>query len=215
MVRQVTTGLIIAAACALVFGCEEDSLISVDGGTDAGDSGAPPVGGGTDTGLDTGMPTDTGPDAGMPTDTGPDAGMPTDTAALPGDLEIAGTYVSDFDEQIEITNTSWVSQAVWGTSSYTVTQYDNEDDFLVAQNSSDDDFNPELWSRFEWTIQGTVYYCQTLYAAETEAEAVAAGNLADKTDLAAGCAGFSWTGLTPEDEYDAGLEDGGDPDAGM
>ena len=207
MVRHISTGLVVAAVCALVYGCEIGSVISVDGGEDGGmpDGGEPGA-------TDTGTPTDTGTIA--------DAGLPTDTAPVTTDLEIAGAYVSDFGEQIEITNTTWVSQADWGISSYTITQYDNDSEYLVAQNSPDG-FNPGLWSRFEWTLAEDLYYCQTLYDAASEEAAVAAGNLADKNDIAAGCAGFPWTMLTPADEFDAGpsedagTDDAGDPDAGM
>lgn len=206
MVRLVSTGLVMAAGCAFVLGCEDSSLISVDGGTDE-DSGTPPADGGEPGGTDTGTPSDTG----MATDTG----TPSDTAPVTTDLEIAGAYVSDFGEQIVITNASWVSESEWGSSSYTITQYDNEDDYLVAQNAPDDMFNPSLWSRFEWAVQGDLYYCQTLYAATSEAEAAAPGNLADKADIEAGCAGFPWTLLTPAEEFDAGpADDAGDPDAG-
>ncbi len=82
------------------------------------------------------------------------------------------------------------------SSSFHITQYSNTESYALAQNDALNEWNPELWSRFDWTwdTEGALYYCQSAYAAETEEEAIAAA--ADNQDLVAGCSGFSWSKLT-------------------
>ncbi len=90
-----------------------------------------------------------------------------------------------------------VDEATWGMGDDTFAIFDVDfaASFLIAQNASDNAFNPGKWSRFDWVIAGTdVSYCQAAYDAET-AEAAAAIS-ADHTDLAAGCGGFAWSTLT-------------------
>jgi hypothetical protein len=85
-----------------------------------------------------------------------------------------------------------------GASSYAIARIDDANSWLVAQNAATNDWNPGLWSRFDWTwdAEGAAYYCQTAYAAESEDAAVATP-AADAGDLAAGCGGFSWTEIRP------------------
>jgi hypothetical protein len=87
----------------------------------------------------------------------------------------------------------WVS---FSGDAYSISQYSNDDGWIVAQNNSQNAYFPELWSKFEWTTDadGEYYYCQSTYAENTEAEAIAAIG-ADMSDLQGGCSGFSWTGL--------------------
>ncbi|MEC9073351.1 MAG: hypothetical protein VX938_13255, partial [Myxococcota bacterium] len=71
---------------------------------------------------------------------------------------------------------------------------------LVAQNDSTNEYNPDLWSRFQWTSteDGQHYYCQVAFDAADEATAWALDS-ADETDPAAGgCGGFPWTTLTAQ-----------------
>jgi hypothetical protein len=51
-----------------------------------------------------------------------------------------------------------------------------------------------LWSKYDWAwnAEGDLYYCQSTFDAETEADALAAES-ADADDMAAGCGGFSWS----------------------
>ena len=106
-------------------------------------------------------------------------------------IPIRGEWYDTFGGYQLIQEWEWVS----GDYRFAVTDYSVEDQWIVAQNASTNPFNPDLWSRFEWTeAEGGVYYCQVAFAEETEADALAAGP-ADETDLDAGCAGFSWTQL--------------------
>ena len=87
---------------------------------------------------------------------------------------------------------TWAS----GDATFSIAEVDAAAGWAVAQNGADNGWNPELWSRFEWTQDGAgaVWYCQAVYDAATEAEARAAAP-ADAADLLSGCGGFSWTEL--------------------
>jgi hypothetical protein len=164
---------------------------------------------GADAGADSGSSDDAG------ADDGGDAAVETDSEPLP-DLEIVGTYVSDWGAEMTITNTEWLDVSASGTSRFAIELYNNDADFLAAQNSAENDYFPSKWSRFEWTFDADVlYYCQILYE-EGDLEAVSgAENLADSADLDAGCGGFSWSKLASEEasEADAGAGDGGEDGA--
>ncbi len=93
-----------------------------------------------------------------------------------------------------------VDPFVWwsGDASYAISQSDDAASWLVAQNGSDNAWNPDLWSRFDWAWQadGSVAFCQTAYAAASEDEALATP-AADPSNVASGCGGFSWSFLRP------------------
>ncbi|MEC8052918.1 MAG: hypothetical protein VX210_19140 [Myxococcota bacterium] len=107
-------------------------------------------------------------------------------------LEIRGEYGDSWGGEHTITQTAWVS----GSSSYAISQFDNEAKFIIAQNGEENAYNPGLWSRFDWAkVDGNLWYCQTAYAAESE-EAALATEAADATNPAEeGCCGFGWTQL--------------------
>jgi hypothetical protein len=131
---------------------------------------------------------DQGKDEVSPTGTTGDTGTPTG-------LAIAGTYTDEFGTEHVVDDVSW-TQTFPGSSptTWTITSYDNDGMFVIAQNSPDDPYNPDLWSRFDWT--GDVHYCQAAFGAATEADALATPR-PDDADLEAGCGGFPWTDLTP------------------
>ena len=121
----------------------------------------------------------------------------SDTSAT-ADIEIAGTYTDNFGGGHVIDDTSW-TQTGFGTSVFHISQYDNDSNFAIAQNDAANEYNPSLFSRFDWTTDssGQLWFCQTAYDAATAADALATA-AADTTDPAtAGCGGFSWTMLTP------------------
>ena len=80
---------------------------------------------------------------------------------------------------------------------YQVTQFDNDYQWLVAQNSADNASNPELWSKFEWAMDnaGDHYLCQSETDAATEQDAIDAVG-ADSTDMLTGCNGTAWMLIT-------------------
>jgi hypothetical protein len=111
----------------------------------------------------------------------------------PTPLEIIGSYVDDYGFDHEITQTEWETMG----SVFHITQFSNADDYAVAQNDAANAYNPNLWSRFDWTrdANGDLFYCQISYDAATEAAALAATG-ADRGDLSAGCSGFAWSKLS-------------------
>ena len=77
-----------------------------------------------------------------------------------------------------------------------VTQFDNDANYIVGQNDSVNSYAPDKWSRYDWTVdaEGTLWYCNTAYDAETEEDALAAS--ADASDPAtSGCGTFPWSSL--------------------
>ena len=111
-------------------------------------------------------------------------------------MEIVGAYTDNFDGSHIISMDSWTS----GEAIFWIDSYDNEADWLVAQNDSDNGFSPDLWSRFEWTIDAAdqLWYCQIVFDAASKQDAEAAES-PDRGDLEGmGCNGFSWSMLNPE-----------------
>jgi hypothetical protein len=81
---------------------------------------------------------------------------------------------------------------------YRVTQHDDDQRFLVAQNAPSNEYNPSKWSRFDWIADGTtMWYCQTAYAAADEASALATPRGDDTDPANGGCNTFSWTPARP------------------
>jgi hypothetical protein len=121
-----------------------------------------------------------------------DTGTPVTTTE---GLAIAGSYTDAFGTEHVIDDASWTQTFPGSTpTTWTIASYDNDGMVVIAQNSPDDPYNPDLWSRFDWV--GDLSYCQTTFDAATEADALATPR-ADDTDLASGCGGFGWTDLTP------------------
>ena len=105
-------------------------------------------------------------------------------------LDIDGLWTDSYGYDHDVSPFAW--------NDNTVTQYDNDAQFIIAQNSPDDAWSPDLWSKYNWTTDddGDLFYCQIAYAEATEADALAVTD-ADATDLASGCNGFPWTNMTP------------------
>jgi len=121
------------------------------------------------------------------------------TPASDDPLEIAGSWQDSFGTTHELTDTVWIMSFEGGNPAlFQINDFDNDLDVLVAQNDVLNDFNPNLWSRFDWTTdQGILYFCQTVYDAETDTAAREA-EPADPTDpTTGGCGGFSWSDLLP------------------
>ena len=107
-------------------------------------------------------------------------------------LEIVGEYIDNFMTAHSISEDEWS----FAGSVFAIAEYDNDAMYVVAQNGEANDFNPGLWSRFDWAWDGEqLYYCQSVYDGPTIEDARAGG--ADAGDLAMGCGGFAWTMLNP------------------
>ncbi|RMG98097.1 MAG: hypothetical protein D6705_06695 [Deltaproteobacteria bacterium] len=153
----------------------------------------------TDTGTgDTGA-SDTGTGDTGTGDTGASDTGTGDTGTGGVGLEIAGMYVDEWGTSHDIDESTWTMDFGGGTPAvFHVLSYDNDADFLVARNDDANDYNPGLYSRFDWTYaMGALWYCQTVFDAPTAQDAENAPP-ADATDPSTGgCGGFAWTNLTP------------------
>lgn len=138
-----------------------------------------------DTDVDTG---DTDEDTG---DTNEDTG---DTDEVE-ELAIIGEYDDSWGGIQIIDEDLWSS----GDFSFEISQYNNEEHVVIAQNAADNEWNPSLWSKFQWTHdpQQNLFYCQVSFDAAAEADAISIPP-ADPTSLETGCGGFGWTMLRPQ-----------------
>ena len=83
---------------------------------------------------------------------------------------------------------------------WAIADFDNDAQWVVAQNASDNTWGPDLWTRFDWTTDadGTLYFCMATYTAETKADAMAADESDTSNPAETGCRGSSmWTPLFP------------------
>ena len=118
------------------------------------------------------------------------------SACSAADLEIIGSWQDDFGSSHVITNTSWDSYDA--STPVALTQYDNDGMYAVGQNHENDAFNPDLWSRFDWTwdADGDLWYCQSLFNGASEDDALDAPAADDADPTTGGCGGFAWSKLT-------------------
>ncbi|HEY5957204.1 MAG TPA: hypothetical protein VIV60_11645 [Polyangiaceae bacterium] len=110
---------------------------------------------------------------------------------------ILGSYLDSYQGSHVITAAAWVMGGQ-GASTFHLLVLSNAQRYLIAENDAANPYNPSKFSRFDWLSDetGALYYCQTAYAAESAAAALAVP-AAVESDLAKGCAGFPWTKLVP------------------
>ena len=117
----------------------------------------------------------------------------------PAKLSIIGSYSDNFGGSQDITAETW-TMAYEGSdpSVFNILSFDNKTQVVIAQNGATNAYNPDLFSRFDWTISESVlYYCQTAYDAASEQAAVDT-KAADAANLETGCGGFFWSFLLPK-----------------
>ncbi len=164
---------------------DDTADVGTDATVDVADTGADA----TDVGADT---ADVEPDA--EPDTTPDTAPDVEPDATPGPIEIAEEYDTNFGGFVRVTADSIGFN--WYREDVTITAYDNDGDWIIGQNSSDDPWNPDLWSRFDYSVTDNgILWCQTVFGAESE-QAALDTPASDASDADAGCGGFSWTILT-------------------
>ena len=133
--------------------------------------------------------------------TEPSSEVSTEPAGEPStepqdELSITGVWDDGFGGTYDITSESITS---WG-SLYSISQYSNDDMYIIAQNDANNSYNPSLWSRFDWTMDAdsNLYLCQTAFDAASEEDALNTP-AADSSDPASsGCGDFSWSALTAQ-----------------
>jgi hypothetical protein len=132
-----------------------------------------------------------GDDPSTQDETGTETGSETDSETgdeLP--LAIVGTYTDDFGDTHTIAETEWSNSA----GSFAISQWSNDEMWLVAQNAETNMYSPGLWSRFDWAWDAEqLYYCQSVFDGATIDDALAGS--ADAADLTMGCGGFPWSQL--------------------
>ena len=115
------------------------------------------------------------------------------------EIEIVGSWKSNYDALETIKTTSWSSTASDITTTYAVVKFDNEANTAITQNASDASYDPNKFNKIVWTdiVEDTFYYCMTDYSKETLEQAEASSASADASDPDhAGCGDFAWTKLT-------------------
>jgi len=128
-------------------------------------------------------------------------------SALPGaggaagaSLDILGEYADDYGTSHVITNETWAQSSSFGDSTFNITRFSNHDEYLIAQNDASNDYNPELWSRFDWVVDGgELWFCQSTYDAPTELDALETARADDTDPSTGGCGEFAWSRLTAAD----------------
>ncbi len=121
--------------------------------------------------------------------------------------EIVGEYVDDYSGVHSISANQWTNTG----SGFTVTKVDTTNDYLIALNSSANDYYPDLYSRFDWTIDGNgdLYYCQTAYDASTDtlAESTDAPDSSSPSTGGCGSNSFAWSKLDAFEELNGEFVD--------
>ena len=114
-------------------------------------------------------------------------------------LELIGEFVDDWGTVYDVTAESVTIRVESDSSVYHVLRYDNESEYLVAENDADNLYYPGEFSRIDWSdADGTTYLCHISYDA-IDAEAAEAITSADRTRLSTdGCNGFEWSSLSPQ-----------------
>ena len=111
-------------------------------------------------------------------------------------IAVGGTWLTDYNATVAISDDVWYSSADYGTSAYTVELYTPT--FAVLQNPADDAYNPSLFTKVMWHAAegGGWAYCMVVYDAATAAEALTADDAAYDSEDAAGCGDFPHTVMT-------------------
>ena len=119
-----------------------------------------------------------------------------------GELEIKGTWDSNFGGVDTITDDTWLEEGGEGDTAYTFEQrivsYLNDENEVVTEVPGVDDA-PATYNRIVWTeIDGdSFYFCTTDFLLSSAAAAEARNTVADDSDLeTSGCGGNPWTKLT-------------------
>lgn len=111
-------------------------------------------------------------------------------AATPTELEVAGTWTTDFGTEV-LTTADWNGSAI--------VRYDNKANVAFTQNSATASWSPNKFNKLVWTQPSgtTFYYCTVSFDHDTLALAEASTQTADSADLTGkGCGGFAWTLMT-------------------
>ncbi|MCA9562958.1 MAG: hypothetical protein KC561_05690 [Myxococcales bacterium] len=136
-------------------------------------------------------------------------GNTLDTSNGGAETPAAGFYADQYDTIVSISDEVWI-QLFPGSDDpgvYLVESINAEEGYLVAHNDPNNQFSPDLWSRFDFVqVSGEWLYCQSAYDAATaaDAEATEAADASDPSN--AGCGGGGWSELNPSSVLPTDLE---------
>ena len=106
-----------------------------------------------------------------------------------------GTFVDDYDILYWISANRWTQHP---DATYHIKKWNEEEQYLIAQNDENNPSDPGLWTRIDWMeLEGTEpffswAFCLSAYDAPT-AEAAEQVEIADRTNPRAGCNGFPFS----------------------
>jgi len=104
---------------------------------------------------------------------------------------------TDSTEGIGIASGSWSQTTSAGSSVCQITIIDEPAEYVVGQNDASNPQHGGLWSRFDWTYQGSdLYACHVVENASISLAAIG-NSTADSADITSGCNGASWLTLSP------------------
>lgn len=118
-----------------------------------------------------------------------------------GGFPLAGSWVDTFGTTHTITEDAWVQTFMGADSTFAFVDINTEQRQILAQNDAANMFNPGLYSRFDWVVDGEdVFVCQAAFDKATAQDAAAVAPSDDSDPLNGGCGGmFPWTQLLPEE----------------
>jgi len=123
--------------------------------------------------------------------TGLDSGDTSTTE--PVGLEIIGEWTDGFGGEHVISDEQWATTFAPDTFTYTITEYDNAERYIIAQDDGD-----ETWTKYEWTyVDADLYYCQSAFGEAAPADALRSPDADPADPVNAGCGMFPWSLLTP------------------
>lgn len=109
------------------------------------------------------------------------------------DFPLPGSWTDEWESSHEITESAWNQSG----SLFHFTLVNTCDQFVIAYNDAENEYNPEKWSKLSWVKSGeNFYFCQAPYDADSE-DAASEAPAPQTDDLDAGCNGFSWSQLMP------------------
>ena len=107
------------------------------------------------------------------------------------EIEVIGSWKGK-GEEAKITESKWNKSEI--------IKFDNEKNFAITQNPSDDKYSPSKFNKLVWTEikDNSFFYCTVDYGKNSAAEAEKTTKKADISDLEGkGCAGsFPWSKMT-------------------
>lgn len=121
-----------------------------------------------------------------------------DTVVIPALLR--GDFTDDYRGKFTISDTLWFQRP---RNRFRIVSWHVDEQYLIAQNASDDPTAPNLWTRIDWMRLPAMQpfewgFCLTAYQA-VSAKAAAATPPADRANPRTGCNGFPFTRMQRAD----------------